>query len=495
MAASLTPWGSGPLANTGSPIDIDLQKKNRKELYGPNQNRFIGPVHDQLLGWIDGKTGAPFTGQLPGGGYIVNGQWSATPPPGAAGKEDWAGSGGGPGSSGRPSDFPKLVTTVQQPEVREYAKGALQALPGQTAATMSAFDKLMAQEKATSDKLRSTAGEVYDPSRTEGEVLGANKRFEEGSMDVLSRMEQRQKEYEAQQKATQDAKAAELRNYESKAQAVADLAVANAERQRKGAMASAGGNTGWSGAQGNAYARIYAGVNTPLQAELSQRRTGLLGEEGALSREYLANDNARLSFNQALNESFRGNTVQAAQYLQNLRTTLRGLDAAEQDRLLAREADMLGLGQKLRAGEITTAQLLQALERSAVDFTYQQPFDPTRIAPTASWDPSAPTRNSEPRSYVPGSGQTRTGSPGQTNNPSGIGEAGPVRGYVPDWMRGLTPQQLYDYDRRVTGQRQVTGVPFDPNRSSGGAGWINDTPIGANEWQNQGTQEPLTYWQ
>ncbi len=283
--------------------------------------------------------------------------------------------------------FPKLRTTVEQPDVASYASAGLKALPGQTAATMTAFDKLLAEQNKETASLRESAPGVYDSSKTEAELRGADTGFRTASGDVLSRKEKTDSDYEATQNAIQKQKEEELGRYSETRRKLAQQQVDAGTALQKGAMASAGGNQGWGGAQTNRAARLFERSWVPAEAEISQKRTGLLGEQGTLEREYLGNENATMAFEQGLNERFRDNTTATAQYLQGLRTQLRGLSVAEQDNLLRREADMLGLGQRLRAGEITTAQLLAALERSATKYSYAGNLNPADIAPTERYNP------------------------------------------------------------------------------------------------------------
>lgn len=464
----------------------NAQKQNRRDYYRNNPSAFgqTPAVYDMLLReYVDPKTGNRYSGPIIGNGgavvgHSVNGQWSATPAQTNTGNNN----AGSPSfaAGGVPPDFPKLVTTVQQPEVYNQAKAGLNALPGQAAKTGTAFDQLLAQQSEDLSKLRSTAPQAYDASGTEAELRGANQRFETGSNDVLSQMEQRNRDYEASQKANQEAKQAELGRYETAAQNVANRAVSNAERFQKGVMASANPDQsqGWSGAQSNRFARIYSDINTPLQRELSGLRTGLLTEGGNLNREYLANDNATLQFNQALNNAFRGNTVQISQYLQNLRTALRQASAQEAAQLIAREADTLGLGQRLRSGEISIAQMLQALERSAVDFTYQQPFDPSRVAATASFSPSWPTSR-----YTPQPNPVSVGGGPQPSSGAGITDRERWAAYA------RSPQ----YDRNLRPVSPPSTMPNYGNPSANGWGYVNGEYIGndANAW-NDAVYGPVT---
>lgn len=408
-----------------------------------------GPVYDVLTRrYVQGNQGTPYTGVLPGGGFSNAGIWTATNPTAVTDPAILANR-----AEGKPDDFPRLYTTVQQPAVANIAAAGLAAQPAQAAASQNSFERYRQESQAEIDKTRATAPAAYDTSATEAELRGANTRYEGASGETLAKMEARNKEFEEAQNRSLEAKQNELRTYEGAAQAVADRSVANARRAASAAMVGLGPDrsTGWSGARSNREARIYSDINLPLQRELSGLRTGLIGEGMGLEREYLGNDRTTMQFEQALNESFRGNTVATAQYLQNLRAQMRGLSIAEQGQLLAREADMLGLGQRLRSGEITIAGMLAALEKSATDYTYRQPFDPSRIAPTASYSPVAPTPNYRPNDAVPVIPGTSTGT-------------------TP------TPPRPIVYPPMVTPPRFPTENRW--NQPSGGWGFVNGEYIG-----------------
>lgn len=343
--------------------------------------------------YVSAKSGNPWTGPIPGtNAFAIGGKWSATPVGGAAATP------GGPTTpaADQPADFPKLVTTVQQPLVKDIATNMLKAQPAQAAATQTAFEKFTQQMKTDLDKARNAVPQAMDIDKTGAEIKGANLAYQNAGTSAIARTEQAIKDYEDAQRAGIQRKEAELRTYEARAQDVANRAVDYARRGIKAGMAGMGParSTGASGALAGRYLRAYTDVNLPLQRELSGLRTGLIGEGMGLEREYLGNEQNQVRFSQALQDQFRGNTVQAAQYMQDLAMRARQMTQDEAFRFLAAETELPFLSQRLRAGEISIAQALQMLERSAVDFTYVQPYDPSRIPQTGVYDPVMPQRRS-----------------------------------------------------------------------------------------------------
>lgn len=436
-----------------------------------------GPVYDVVSGsYVQQGDGRPYTGTLPGGGWAVSGKWSATPPPGV-------------GAAVPPiDDKPKLMTTIEQPGVTNFVDEQRKAQPAAAQEAKTAFEKYRQDFAATQAQARATAPRAYDTSETAKQIQTATGDFKTAGQAAMARTDEAIKNFEQRQKDLVAQDRAEAAAYNTRvgaaARATALDAVARANRGTNANLVATG-RTQDSGALRGRRADIYARHMLPVELQLERERygieSGITGKEHALETDYLGNEQNQARFNVALEDQFRGNTVAAAQYIQDLNLRTRAMSQDEAFRFLTVENEIPFLSQRLRAGEISIAQALAALERSATNYTYTQPFNPDTIPPTIERGVSI-------------------NQPGRTYNyptePSGGGSRPEDPYRSPPWAGPVNRGQYLRPDLRVgrgSPERYYTsrGLPNPYNQSS----WYqqNNLPVPAELQPNREYREPLDF--
>jgi hypothetical protein len=303
---------------------------------------------------------------------------------------------------------------------------------------------------------------------------------------------------------------AQNNQYETDSQAVADQAYRQAQKKNDLYQLTSGTPTSGSGNLDNRYIMAYENINVPLQQQLADRRyqqvnqldaanaqadagnyqnlqsqyagqsalnadlsnrgvsldqylQGLAGQNysaetstaGAVNQSQLALAQTQSGINtdiynqNADTTKYIGqNDSQTAQYIQTLRQQTAGMSRAQAAAYLQQLSVPISVGQQVLSGQIQNQSALQGLDERANAYTFNAPYDTSRV-------PSAPGFNvSAPRSYRTGTSSAPSTSPtlSQALSNAGISASSPP---AQGWVQGSDGNWYVPDATQKTGYRMV----------------------------------------
>lgn len=334
------------------------------------------------------------------------------------------------------------------------------------------------------DLQKNNADYTQNQNQVQGDIAANNTAY---SQTVADRLTKLQTDLDAQNQ-----------QYETAAQAVADRSYAAAQKNTDLYHLTSGTPTSGSGALDNRAMMDYNNINTPLQADLANRRYQQVNQldaahsaadatnygdlmsqyagqsalnsdfanrgislaqyiQGLNSGNYNAENSTLSNVNQsqlgvenaqsALNSDLAGRTADTAKYLattdantaaqiQNLRTATAGMSRAAAATYLQQLAVPAQVAQQILSGAIGNESAIQGLDERANAYTFNTPYDTSRVPASPGF--SAAT----PRSYAPRPGNN-TGTSGNRNyapnTPQGSPAEQPI-GQPPAAPQGSTPR-------------------------------------------------------
>lgn len=432
-------WQSGqpnPYLNPQSAATIA-----RRQFHRDNPN--LGAVRlDSALGQYVGADGNPYTGPITGNGgavlgYSNAGQWSATNP------------------NPEPTP-PAFQRNVLYPETAGPATAI-----ASTVATGSSLDfSKMLKDLATEHKASTDAAiKSYDTAPLETEVRGLQRSYETGQGDVLTKFGESNARYAQETKDAIARMTAELDKTEAniRTQAGAASSLAGSVARFPGV---GGGDTITSNNAGLAPRIARATLMPQLAAEerIGNLRYGQVANiEMPADQRLYQNDQGLLSFTAALNDKFRGDRFQIASFLNDAKTRMASMPMQLQENYANYVLKLIGGEQAIAAGQLSNLTAAQRLI-AASEFLQRDIPEPATAAmqsyPVSAPNMGGPSRQPSLDDLMRLLSQQRGGGGGEQ----------PVRSYP-------NPSQYLN--------RFAAGIPFDPNYTSGGSGFVNGQYIGA----------------
>lgn len=378
--------------------------------------------------------------------------------------------------------------------------------------------KLEAGSALTADELRkNNADYASNQNLVQGDVASQNKNYSTTVADRLNKL-----------KSDLDAQNAQ---YESASQAVADRAYGAAKKQNELYQLTSGTPTSGSGNLDNRYIRAYQDINIPLQQQLADRRyqqvnqldaahagadaqnyqnlmqqyagqsalNSDLSNRGVSLDQYLqglgtqnygaetstagAVSNANLNFDQAragVNTDIANRNADTTKYLattdaqtaaqiQSLRTATAGMSRAAAANYLQQLAVPAQMAQQILGNDISNQNALQGLDERANAYTFNAPYDASRVPASPGFSSSAPRSYGPSAPAMPTTPQRTYTDNSSNGQPGSIAANGWVQGsdgnyYVPDatqktgyrmvWQKPSTQTGAYPSARSYTGGSQ-----------------------------------------